>query len=524
MVADAAEPSPPSVVYGRFYRTVELSGIFPDSKTFPDLVPLEAPSMVLRDWEAEKVRPGFDLRAFVSSHFRGPAPPGPDVPEARPGEPLGRYVDRLWPVLAMDEPAPPRWSTLLPLPGPIVVPGGRFRESYYWDSYFVMLGLEAAGKPALARSTLGDIATEIRRYGHVPNGSRSYYLSRSQPPVFSLMVDLVAARGGGGQFYRDALPELLAQWHYWMAGADRLAPGHARACVVRLADGTVLNRYYDTRDVPRDESYAEDVRTAGASPAPSPLWRNLRAAAASGWDYSSRWFADGRSLRTTRTLDMLPPDLNSLLVHLEQTIAQAYAIEGDAIDAARFRRRAERRAAAVRRLMFDPSRGAFMDYLWSERRRSPEVTAATVVPLALGVATDREAKAVARTVTRTLLDVGGIETTRVASGQQWDDPNGWAPLQWIATIGFRRYHLDALAREIASRWVGKTIAGYRRWGVLFEKYDVSRTGGDPGGGGEYQTQIGFGWTNGVLVALGSLYPDLGREIATATPDPRPARR
>jgi alpha,alpha-trehalase len=129
-----------------------------------------------------------------------------------------------------------------------------------------------------------------------------------------------------------------------------------------------------------------------------------------------------------------------------------------------------------------------------------------------------QARVVAETVEQKLLDVGGLATTLIESGQQWDAPNGWAPLQWIAVIGLRNYGFDGLAHEIAARWVHENIAGYRRYAKLVEKYNVATPGGEEGGGGEYATQIGFGWTNGVLVALTSLYPDLKAEAAKAVPE------
>ena len=46
---------------------------------------------------------------------------------------------------------------------------------------------------------------------------------------------------------------------------------------------------------------------------------------------------------------------------------------------------------------------------------------------------------------------------------------------------------------------------YGATGKLVEKYDVVTTG-KPGGGGEYPTQDGFGWTNGVMRKLMALYP------------------
>ncbi len=185
-------PVPPSIEYRSLYRDVELSSIFSDSKTFPDLIPAAPPSDILLDYNTAKESPGFDLQSFVNQYFSGPTPPGPIVNPASSGEHMLDYVQSLWPVLQQSAPSVPAYSTLLPLPYPYVVPGGRFREVYYWDSYFTMLGLEEDGQHALAVDMLKDFAYEIDQYDHIPNGNRSYYLSRSQPPFFALMVDLIA--------------------------------------------------------------------------------------------------------------------------------------------------------------------------------------------------------------------------------------------------------------------------------------------------------------------------------------------
>jgi alpha,alpha-trehalase len=292
---------------------------------------------------------------------------------------------------------------------------------------------------------------------------------------------------------------------------------------VRLPDGSLLNRYWDDRAAPRDESYYEDVETAAMSNRPPrEVWRNLRAAAESGWDFSSRWLADGQTLATIRTASLLPVDLNALLTHLELTIARAHHIQGDAEAAATFKQAALRRTHAIHNLMWNSQTGAFVDYLWREWRQSNALSAATLYPLFVGIATPGQVAAVAATVERALLLPGGLATTLVTSGQQWDAPNGWAPLQWIAVIGLRRYGETRLAETIAERWVHKNIAGYKETGKLVEKYDVMTTGGDEGGGGEYATQIGFGWTNGVLVGLAALYPQLAAEAAAAVPTPKTA--
>ena len=192
------------------------------------------------------------------------------------------------------------------------------------------------------------------------------------------------------------------------------------------------------------------------------VWRNLRAAAELGWDFSSRWLADGRTLATLRTLDLLPPDLNSLLAQLERTLAKAYSLKGDTAKSAVYTMRANVRTAAIQRLMWDAQAGVFTDYLWEQGKRTRAVTAATMLPLFLRLATPAQAQAVADTVSHRLLSPGGLATSLIESGQQWDAPNGWAPLQWMAVIGLRNYGFDALAETIATRWVGENIAGYEK--------------------------------------------------------------
>ena len=509
-------PVPPSIEYGALYGAVELAPVFTDSKTFPDLVPNGSPASIVAAYGTMKGQPDFNLDVFVAANFTGPTPPGPSVAKAPAGTGLLAYISSLWPVLTQTTTTVPPYSTLLPLPYPYVVPGGRFREDYYWDSYFTILGLEGDGQAALADDLIGDFAFQIDKYGFIPNGNRSYYLSRSQPPFFSLMVDLVARTDGIGT-YGKYLPEMLAEYRYWMQGADTLAPGAAVRNVVKLADGTVLNRYWDARDAPRDESYLEDVTTAASASRPATVvYRNLRATAESGWDFSSRWLGDHMTLATDRALDIVPPDLNSLLAHLEATIGFAYLLQGDGIDAEAYFKKAVTRGIAIDTKLYDSKLGAFSDYLWKEGKTTGELSAATLYPLYLGIASTPQALAVGNNVRTRLLDVGGMEATLIDSGQQWDMPNGWAPLQWIAVQGLRNYGMADLAHTLASRWVAKNIAGYEQFGELVEKYNVTTTNGDQGAGGEYATQVGFGWTNGVLVALTNEYPDLKTKAAAAT--------
>ncbi len=257
---------------------------------------------------------------------------------------------------------------------------------YYWDSYFTMLGLHASGQRQRSRDMLENFAHLIDRYGHIPNGTRSYYLSRSQPPFFSHMVALEAGDDRRSGVYARYLPQLRGEYAYWMQGAKGLAPGKAQQHVVRLADGSVLNRYWDARDTPRTESYLQDLRTAAAA-ADRPqaeIFRDLRAGAESGWDYSSRWLGDRTQLQTIRTTKIIPVDLNSLLYHLETTIALACEQQDDANCVREFRRHAADRRQAISKHLWNP-KGYWADYDWQLSQVSDQVNAAMLFPFTLGL-------------------------------------------------------------------------------------------------------------------------------------------
>src|SRR5690606_10389398 len=127
------------------------------------------------------------------------------------------------------------------------------------------------------------------------------------------------------------------------------------------------------------------------------------------------------------------------------------------------------------------------------------LTAAALTPLFVGIASRERAARTAVVVRARLLRPGGLATTIVDTGQQWDAPNAWAPLQWIAVSGLRRYGEEALAREIAGNFLGNVRAVFERERKLVEKYDADGPRG--GGGGEYPLQDGFGWSNGVVRKL-----------------------
>ncbi|HEY1611780.1 MAG TPA: alpha,alpha-trehalase TreF [Paraburkholderia sp.] len=498
----------PADRYQELFVAVQEGRIFADSKSFVDCVPLVAPEEIMRRYRADHALPGFDLGTFVKQYFQHEPPPKERY-VADPQQTLAAHIDGLWDVLRRRPTEHPPGSSLLPLPHDYVVPGGRFSEMYYWDSYFTMLGLVESGRRDLLRSMADNFSFIIDTYGHIPNGNRTYYLSRSQPPVFALMVDLFETHG-----LKPAiryLPELKREHAYWMAGADGLARGDAARHLVRLPDGSLLNRYWDERDTPRDEGYLEDVATAAAAASTRPageLYRDLRAGAESGWDFSSRWLADSNELATIRTTAILPVDLNSLLHKLETQIEKLARAQGDIDTADAFHAHAAARREAIDRYLWSEADGAFIDYDWQLGEPRRELSAALAVPLFVGLASREQAHRTARALETRLLAAGGLRTTERPSPQQWDRSNGWSPLQWMATRGLLRYGEHALGIDIAHRWLSTVSTLYERECKLVEKYSLSAQPGASGGsGGEYPLQDGFGWTNGVARKLLDDHPE-----------------
>lgn len=480
-----AKPSPADL-YGPLLAKVQESGILADGKTFVDAIPKRPVDAIMADFA--KLPAGDDeLRAFVEANFDLPIVTQTETP-AKPTKALRAHIRDMWQELARAPGIGSDNSSALPVRHRHIVPGGRFREIYYWDSFFTMLGLLHDGERALATGIVDAMTDMIEAYGHVPNGTRTYYLGRSQPPLYHMMVELLD----------DDRPEIIArrldamkrEHAWWMEGADDVLPGTAEARVVRLADGGLLNRYWDPRQTPRDESWREDVETALKSGRPqAQVYQDLRAGAESGWDFSSRWL-DGDTLPSIRTTTIVPIDLNAFLFGLESTIAASDDAEDDL-----YSRLANDRREAISRHLWNEAGGYFVDYDIERDTPRDTLTAAALAPLVVGAATKEQADRTAQAVSNGLLAPGGLHTTQVQSGQQWDRPNGWAPLQWIAVTALQRSGHEALAREIASRWVKTVDATFNRTGLLFEKYDIEQT--DIGSGGEYRTQIGFGWTNGV---------------------------
>jgi alpha,alpha-trehalase len=482
-----------------FFKEVQLSGIYPDSKTFVDCTPKRELATINKLYHQKKDQTGFSLEDFVAEHFELPVTPATGF-NTDTTKNILQHIVSLWPVLTRQSDEYDPRSSLIPLPKPYIVPGGRFREIYYWDSYFTMEGLMESSQREMAINMVDNFSFLIDSLGFIPNGNRNYYVGRSQPPFFSLMVDLVAS--DQRDLYNQYLPRLVREYNFWMQGADSLnaeSPTFKR--VVRMADGEVLNRYWDNYDLPRPESFKQDYELVNNNNLdPSSTYRHLRAGAESGWDYSSRWFKDHKSLETIRTTDIVPIDLNALLYHLELKIAQGYNWADDLQKSEYYLYKAGERKHAIDKYLWDKHENYYVDYDYKMHQPTGVLSLAGAYPLFFRLSSKAQAKSVVARLLSDFLKPGGFVTTLNETGEQWDSPNGWAPLQWITINGLYNYGYRKEGNAAAERWLNRNIEVYKATGKMMEKYNVMDTM-LLAGGGEYPLQDGFGWTNGVVIAL-----------------------
>ena len=494
----------PDTGYQQFYRSelfreVQLARIFPDSKTFVDCNPKSPISEINALYLQESKTSNFDLRTFVMENFDLPETPATGF-VADTSLTMEEHIRNLWPALIRNPDRYNPYSSLLPVPNPYIVPGGRFSETYYWDSYFTMEGLIASGMHDMAKNMIENFSFLIDSVGFVPNGNRNYFLGRSQPPFFAVMVDLLA--DGDPDVIVDYFPALLREYQFWMDGEGKLgANQRAYRRVVRMPDGEVLNRYWDDYPQPRPESYKEDWELAESVEGdPETLFRHIRAACESGWDFSSRWFPQGGSLREIKTAHIVPIDLNSLLYYLEVTLAKGFDRQGEIDQGKAHLDRAIARREAILKYLWDENEGYFVDLDWKTNTSTGVLSMAGAYPLFFQIALNSQAEAVAKVLSNQFLKPGGYVSTLNDTGEQWDSPNGWAPLQWIAFRGLKNYGYLDRAREGAERWVRLNRKVYKHTGKMVEKYNVMDTT-LLAGGGEYPLQDGFGWSNGIAIKL-----------------------
>ncbi|MEE2770947.1 MAG: alpha,alpha-trehalase TreF [Bacteroidota bacterium] len=506
MVQEEIEILPPGELYGDLFEQVQTRSLFQDSKTFADAVPQYNVGLIRQRYEMLDDTTTEGLKDFVVQHFMIPQN---EASFKTDSSSIHQHIQKLWQVLQRPADAE-KSGTLIPLPNPYIVPGGRFREIYYWDSYFTMLGLQTDGEVETIQHMVDNFAYLIDTYGFIPNGNRTYYLGRSQPPFFAMMVRVLSEEKGDAVL-KKYLPQLEKEYKFWMSGRDSIQSDESMARIVKMPDGSILNRYWDNYDTPRPESYREDMETAEKALEINPsltkeeVYRNLRAGAESGWDFSSRWLSkvDGKfSLATIHTTDIIPVDLNALLYNLEKTIAKAAMLAGQKDKSRVYLEKADARREALLKYCWSKADTFFMDYNFRKKALTGQFSLAGMYPLFFNMATPEQAESSAKVIREKFLKPGGVTTTLYHTGEQWDAPNGWAPLQYITVKALENYDENELATTIRDRWVKLNEDVYSRTYKMTEKYNVEDLTKESGGG-EYPTQDGFGWSNGVYQKLSS---------------------
>ena len=383
-----------------------------------------------------------------------------------------RYIDAYWEQITHS--VTKDTGTLIGLPYPYTVPSiGRegfvFEEQYYWDSYFTALGLVGGKHQELAEGMLENLLHLLERFGQIPNASRYYFMSRSQPPVLTSYIWLIYETGDKSKAWlKSHLAKAeIEYWNVWRSNKHPL--WH------EVHSG--LSRYYDV-DVLHDLAEAE-----------------------SGWDMTPRF--------KRRAMDFLPVDLNSLLYKYELDFARGAQIAGDQTEAKKWQQIAEKRKQAMMQLLWDDGIGFFFDYDHKNSERGGIRSLAGYYPMWAGMLTADEAARTMRQLDKFEHDGGLVTTHRYLPlpgkvPTQWAFPNGWAPLQYIAVEGFKKYGYTQVADRIVMKWLKNNLDWFIQHGVFLEKYNVVRPGKKPVEG-LYPSQTGFGWTNAVFAYFAREY-------------------
>ena len=275
-----------------------------------------------------------------------------------------------------------------------------------------------------------------------------------------------------------------------------------------------VREYYRTHDV---ADYDESLYYDSAHDQLTDLfYKGDRSMRESGFDPSNRFGAFNVDV-----IHYAPVCLNTLLYLMEDDAARIMTTLGDGSGRGSVARaRGHRGAIGSNQLLWDEEAGLYYDYNFRTRRLRRYDFATTFYPLWAGVASQAQAASRAREPLE-VRSAGRPPHEHEVTGNQWDAPFGWAPLQMIAVDGLRRYGFHEDADRIAAKFVSLVAKEFEEHGTIVEKYDVRRRESDVAAGitfGYSANQIGFGWTNGaVLDLLAGLRQPVGPGVESAAP-------
>lgn len=516
---------------GKLLEAVNILSIYEDSKTFVDMPMKLSPNETLQAFnerfgniDASAIKKEA-LATFLNDYF---TEPGTELEQCLPSDwvayppKLMKIIDpemrrfalnlnAIWKKLCRkfkQSGADPR-NSLIHLPNEFIVPGGRFREFYYWDAYWIIKGLLASGMVNTTKNMIVNMAHVVETYGFVPNGGRVYYLQRSQPPMLTGMVYAYFAETEDVDFLEYMLPILEKELAFWKNKRTLTVKGQNN-------ESYEVFQYRTPVNTPRPESYREDLTTALKLPPEDrpQFYQDTASAAESGWDFSTRWFKDKINLASIETTNIVPIDLNSLMCW-NMGILELFYIKLENVRKARYYNdlREEFRIA-LHYVFYNVSRGAWFDFNVETNAHNTDFYAAVAAPL-FGDCYEPLNMPKPQRVFHFMTEAGAFDyaggvpaSLYKESKQQWDFPNGWGPLNHMIIEGLRKSdnpEMQEQAFRIAEKWIIGNYKVYNATGHMWEKYDVTGTVPLPGSGGEYAVQTGFGWTNGALLDLLTTY-------------------
>lgn len=524
-------PSCQSHIYcqGKLLDIIQRSRPFKDSKSFVDLRLINDESTTLKNFEILLNQTGqkptrAQIKTFLQNNFKdgdelenwnltdfNPNPPFLNRVQNETLKEFARKIVAIWPTLARKIKTEviqhiSKYS-ILPLPNGFVVPGGRFKETYYWDSYWIIKGLLISGMNKTAESIINNFLFMVKTYGFIPNGARIYYLNRSHPPFLTMMVDLFYKYTNNFDFIKNNLHVLEKEMKFFL--------NNRTVTITKNFNQYILARYDSESGSPRPESYSEDIKTCSSHKSEKEkmsCYADLKTGAESGLDFSYRWVVDGKgsnnaNLSAIRTRNIIPVDLNAILCKNFLLISKYHLKIGNVKESKYWYKIYKTWLNNIQEVLYDQESGVWFDYDLELQKPRKLFYISNISPIWAEIFSPEQlyemgGDAVNYLTKEGVLDFyGGTPTSLNNTGEQWDFPSAWPPLQSILMQGLKcSGHPSAveMANVLAARWVRSNIMGFNKYNSMFEKYNALNPG-ENGGGGEYDVQTGFGWTNGVVL-------------------------
>lgn len=540
-VKKAAEPKLPATCESPIYCTgsilhvIQFSRIYDDCKTFVDLKLTNGVRATLLNFEdfmrENDNNPSVTaIKQFVEQNFEqdneleewvlpdfnsSPAfleeITDPDVKD------YAQSLINIWPSLAKkvkyEVQLSPEQYSIIHVPNGFIIPGGRFKELYYWDSYWIIDGLLVCDMFETARGMLDNFISIVKRHGFIPNGTRVYYLQRSQPPLLVPMAYKYYELTKDKEWIYENIQFLEEELTYFLEKKS--------IKVVVGGEEHILAHYNCDSEGPRPESYREDIHTASYFDDPKKrqeVYNDIKAGAESGWDFTSRWIFDHHggsdaNLTFIETRRVVPVDLNAILYMSFSALGQLYFIAENPKRCIYWHARAREWKTSIEKVLWNEEDGIWYDYDIVLGKHRKNFYPSNLTPLWTNAFDPLDGmklgkRAVQYLVENQVLDIiGGTPSSLTQSGEQWDYPNAWPPCQSMIVEGLENtgsWYASKEARKLAERWVSLNMKSYKKHEAMFEKYDSQRPG-QYGSGGEYEVQSGFGWTNGVVLRFIKTY-------------------